>query len=667
MLADIQVAASTWPETASVTVDLRQVDVANPALTDEVLLHPGRALRIANKALNEIEVAYEPRPRLAIRLRNAPESCRAAVRDVRSKDLGRLIVVDAVIRKATAVKALFAEAVYECKVCTTRSHVLQDEAHMQEPVFCEVCEKPRQGAWRLLEEESRMLNVQRVQLEELTETMEVPAQPQRIQGYLTNDDVINHEKLLNEVGSRVRVTGFVTLLPPRKTQGKPVERDFCLHLFDVAPLDESHTRIKLKPEDVEAIQAAANRPTHVADLVASLAPHLAGLEVEKEAMWLAMVGGVEKALEGHHARGDIHMLLCGDPSTGKSQLLKAAQSIVPRSVFAGSRSSAAGLTAAVVRDDFDGQWTLEPGAMPLADRGICFVDELDKMDEEDQNAMHQALEQQETTINMAGINATLKTRCGVIAACNPKDGRFSPYEPLLHQIRLTPPLFSRFDVILTLTEKVDPGRDLEKARTIARAHRVGQLHANGQGPRSRAATVATPYELAFLRKFVTYVKANVHPILTQEAEDHITAFYLDLRRPGAQEVSITTRQYEGLIRLCEASARLRLSGTIAMEDARRAVAVYREFLQRVGLDHETGRLNIDLIFSGTTKAQADRYKLIVQYVRGVAKPGATMQMIVDAMKAIGSTEEQTRKDVVHLYEQGSLYRPGTRDHYQVLS
>jgi len=209
-------------------------------------------------------------------------------------------------------------------------------------------------------------------------------------------------------------------------------------------------------EDKEEIVRLSSSEGIYEKMVASIAPSIYGYDQEKLSMILQLFSGVTKQLpDGSRIRGDLHMLLIGDPGTGKSQMLAYIENIAPRAVYtSGKGSSSAGLTAAAVRDDFgDGQqWSLEAGALVLADRGIAAIDELDKMRPEDRSAMHEALEQQKISVSKAGINATLKSRCSLLGAANPKYGRFDQYEPISEQIDLEPALISRFDLIFTVTD-----------------------------------------------------------------------------------------------------------------------------------------------------------------------------------------------------------------------
>ncbi|HET7324843.1 MAG TPA: minichromosome maintenance protein MCM, partial [Halococcus sp.] len=377
---------------------------------------------------------------------------------------------------------------------------------------------------------------------------------------------------------------------------------------------------------------------------------------------------------------DLHMLLIGDPGTGKSVLLQYIRNIAPRSVYtSGKGSSSAGLTAAAVRDDFgDGQqWTLEAGALVLADQGIAAVDELDKMRPEDRSAMHEALEQQTISVSKAGINATLKSRCSLLGAANPKYGRFDQYESIGEQIDLEPALISRFDLIFTVTDTPDPERDADLAEHILRTNYAGELHT--QRTEQTAAnvsqsevdavtdTVAPEIEPDLLRKYIAYAQRNCFPTMTEEAKEAISDFYVDLRAEGADDdapVPVTARKLEALVRLAEASARVRLADTVEIEDAERVIEIVRSCLRDIGVDPETGEFDADIVETGTSKTQRDRIKnvkALISEIEDEYDAGAPVEEVLDRAEETGMERSKAEHEIEKLRRQGEVYEPQT-DH-----
>jgi replicative DNA helicase Mcm len=292
----------------------------------------------------------------------------------------------------------------------------------------------------------------------------------------------------------------------------------------------------------------------------------------------------------------LHILLVGDPGVAKSQILKFISTIAPKGRYvAGKSASGAGITATVVRDEFLRGWSLEAGAMVLSNKGIICLDEMDKMDPQDRSAMHEAMEQQSVTISKANIQATLRAETSVLAAANPKFGRFDPYQTVASQIDIPPTLINRFDVIFILKDIPDRGKDDAIADHVLAEHK-------DTGARSTMDT-------NLFRKYIAYSKQKITPKLTDEAIEEIKKFYVDLRNmpTSADQVTkplpISARQLEALIRLGEASARARLSANVSQKDAQHAIELMKYYLIQVGYDYETKTFDIDRIASGVSSSQ----------------------------------------------------------------
>jgi len=367
-----------------------------------------------------------------------------------------------------------------------------------------------------------------------------------------------------------------------------------------------------------------------------------------------------------------------------SQMLQYVQNIAPRSVYtSGKGSSAAGLTAAAVRDDFgEGQqWTLEAGALVLADQGIAAVDELDKMDSNDQSAMHEALEQQEISVAKAGINATLKSRCSLLGAANPTYGRFDQYEPIGEQIDLDPPLVSRFDLIFTVTDKPNEEEDRRLAEHILRTNYAGELNTHRTEMTSSnieeseveavVEDVAPDLDAEFLRKYIAYSRRNCFPTMSDDAKEAIENFYVDLRSKGADEdapVPVTARKLEALVRLAEASARVRLSDTVEKSDADRVIEIVRSCLKDIGVDPETGEFDADVVETGTSKTQRDRIrgiKDIVGELQDEYDDGAPIEEVLDEAETNGMERSKAEHEIDKLKQKGELYQPN-KNHLRTL-
>jgi DNA replication licensing factor MCM2 len=330
---------------------------------------------------------------------------------------------------------------------------------------------------------------------------------------------------------------------------------------------KSHDQLagfRLTEEDERQIRALSREPNIVEKIVGSIAPSIYGHEDIKTAIALSLFGGVSKMAQGKHSiRGDINVLLLGDPGTAKSQVLKYVESTAHRAVFAtGQGASAVGLTASVRRDPLTAEWTLEGGALVLADKGTCLIDEFDKMNDQDRTSIHEAMEQQTISISKAGIVTTLQARCAVIAAANPIGGRYNATVPFSQNVELTEPILSRFDILCVVRDTVDPAEDERLAQFVVNSH--SRAHPDNEDPDAQAANRDTddmdvdeessaaiaanagpksPISQELLRKYILYARENCRPKLYQIDQDKIAKLFADMRREslatGAYPITVS--------------------------------------------------------------------------------------------------------------------------------
>ena len=292
---------------------------------------------------------------------------------------------------------------------------------------------------------------------------------------------------------------------------------------------------------------------------------------------------------------------------------------------------------------------------------------------EDRSAMHEALEQQQISVSKAGINATLKSRCSLLGAANPKYGRFDRYEPIGEQIDLEPALISRFDLIFTVTDQPDPDHDANLAEHILKTNYAGELNTQRERLTTSEFTqaqvdevteeVAPEIDAELLRKYIAHAKRSCFPTMTDEAKEAIRDFYVDLRAKGADEdapVPVTARKLEALVRLSEASARIRLSDTVEPEDATRVIDIVRSCLQDIGVDPETGEFDADVVETGTSKSQRDRIKNIKSLIADIEaeyEEGAPIDEILERAGEIGMDQTKAEKEIEKLRRKGEVYEP----------
>jgi replicative DNA helicase Mcm len=401
---EILALSDRYPEKRSLEVPFSDIDRVDTSLADLLLERPEEVLDAGQRAMRELlPVADAESAGLRIRIIGLPPTGHRLIREIRESDLNRFLALDGIVRRVTEVRPQIRDAVFQCVACRTEFHEPQDEASMvfREPLECPEsqagCGKPQgRTRFRLLPEKSSYVDAQRIEIQENPEILKHGAHPQGLAVMLTED-------LTGQVlpGNRVVINGVLKSYQRANASRGGVVRNTTFDLLvlgnSVEWKQQEYDEIEITPEEERIFLGFQGDPTVVDKIVMSLAPTIKGMEEEKEAIALQLFGGVEKRHpDGVRVRGDIHALIVGDPGTAKSQLLRYVAEVAPRGIYtSGKGATAAGLTAAAVKDDFaGGRWVLEAGMLVLADGGMAVIDELDKMSPDDRSAMHEALEQQ---------------------------------------------------------------------------------------------------------------------------------------------------------------------------------------------------------------------------------------------------------------------------------
>ncbi len=566
-----------------------QIAEFSPLLSESILETPEQIIALMENALEESGLVKKPR----IRFTEIPKTCNLKVREIRAKNLDQLIWIEGIVRQASDVRPQVVNAKFECPNCGAILSVLQIDKKFREPSRCTCGWK---SAFKLLSKE--MVDTQRLVIEESPDSLEGGEQPRRINVFLKEDLVDPKMEERTTPGSRVKVFGVLKEVPvPLQTGSISTRFDIAIEANNTIPLEETFEDLSISEKETEEILELAASPNLFKRLSQSIAPSIYGFDTIKEAVLLQMFGGVKKIKTDQGAtRGDIHVLLVGDPGVAKSVMLKFISTIAPKGRYvSGKAASAAGLTAAVVKDEFLRGWSLEAGAMVLSNHGTVCIDEIEKMDELDRSAMHEGMEQQTVTISKANIQATLRAETTVLAAGNPKMGRFDPYTPITQQIDISPTLLSRFDVIFVIKDIPNKVQDSAIASHVLEEH--------------KQEVVRDIIDPKFLRKYISYARRKFKPKLTDEAIDEIKEFYVRLRNQSVnadaavKPIPITPRQLEGIIRLSEAHAKMRLKNEVKREDAIKAIELLRTSLMQVGYDEETKTFDIDKMITGITSSK----------------------------------------------------------------
>jgi len=632
-------------------IDFHDLITYDEELAEIITNKPHMAIEAARKAVHQILVTE--RPGETFNLDDiyvgfiGEAGYPLKLREINSKYLGKLISVTGLLVRTSQVYSFIEKAVYKCAKCDQTIEVPLDPFTfiIDAPKVCPYCGEKRRKM-HLVPELSTYTDIQFARIQERPD--ELP--PGQIPRFI---DIVIRRPLIEiaRPGDIVRINGILHIRGEKSSKKRYYE--FIVHTVGIETLTKEASEIKITKEEEEEFRKMAREAGFYEKLIRSFAPSIYGLEVEKEALLLALIGGCEKIMpDGVKFRGNIHVLLLGDPGTAKSELLKYIAALAPKGLYTSGRgTTAAGLTAAVIKEA-GGGLSLEAGAVVLADMGVCAIDEIDKMRPEDRVALHEAMEQQTVSIAKGGIVATLNARTTIIAAANPKEGRYNIHRPPKDNIDLPITLLSRFDLIYIIRDIPEAQRDEQLVDHILRSRR-------------RDTRFRDIFDIDFIRKFIAYAKRQDVEI-TEEAMEKIKSYYLKMRMRSSEEdpISISPRQLESLIRLSEAIARAKLKNKVEAEDAERATYLLDQFLRSVGFDVESGRPDIDILYSGIPQRRRSKVGIVLDAIEKHIKryPDGEYAYLEDVKNYLlqhsnlSITEIEAIID--KLVEEGVLYKPG---------
>ncbi|MFA5268187.1 MAG: minichromosome maintenance protein MCM [Methanoregula sp.] len=662
-----------YPHKRSLFIDYRDIErfgKVGISLADELLENPGKVIEdvwdaIKNDQLIKSKDGKEPPKGINIRFTNLPR--KTLIRNIRSDDINTFVSCEGILRKTTEVRPRIVEAAFRCPAghFTIKK---QKYGKFIDPEGCATdgCTFKK---LELMPKRSKFVDSQKLRVQESPEGLRGGEQPQTLDVDVTDD-------LSGKVspGDRVIINGILRSMQRVIKGEKSTVFDIFLECNSIEIAEKEFEEVEIDEKAEDEIRALSKDPMIYRMITHSIAPTIYGSEDVKQAIALQLFGGISKEMpDGSRLRGDIHVLLIGDPGIAKSQLLRYVVKLSPRAIYtSGQSSTAAGLTATAVKDEFgEGRWTLEAGALVLADMGVAAVDEMDKMEKGDRSALHEAMEQQSISVAKAGITATLKSRCALLGAANPKYGRFDMFGDISDQINMPPSLLSRFDLIFIMTDQPEQKRDLAIAEHILKAHSTGELIA--QHKKTPIPGVTDEYILeqlkpvmpdidpALFRKYVAYAKRSCYPILSLDAKEALVNYYLKLR--GIAEpnkpVPVTARQLEALVRLAEASARIRLSNTIEPGDAERVIHIVDACLRQIAYDARTGTFDIDKITTGISKEKRDIVRVIKDAIREIGGEGrrAGIDQVIETVSGKGFPREKVKEGIDMLLRHGEAMEP----------
>ncbi|MGN6350584.1 MAG: minichromosome maintenance protein MCM, partial [Candidatus Nitrosocosmicus sp.] len=610
--------------------------------------------------LSEIHPEYANEIKDNIRVRIGNYAVQKGLRDINADVINKLLGVSGMVVRSSEVKPFGKRIAYRCLNCNQINFSQLKGLSLKKPQRCTNCSEKE---LEMDIENSLFIDFQLVRLQELPEDLPAGQLPHYIEVTVLGDLVDQCRP-----GDRIMLTGIVridqdaaflsgnsgsqikTSLFKLRMEGNNIE------YLGGRPGDKrtrSIERISISAEDEKQILTMAKKPDIYEKLISSFAAHVYGHEVIKESILLLIVGSVNKKLDdGSARRGDINILLVGDPGTAKSEMLKFAAKIAPRGLYTSGRgSTAAGLTAAVIRDK-SGIMMLEAGAVVLGDQGLVCIDEFDKIKAEDRSALHEVMEQQTCSVAKGGIVATLNARTSILSAANPMYGKYDPYKNITENVNLPIPLLTRFDIIYVIRDIPEKDKDSRIASHILDIHKDVRK------------TSQTAINIDLLSKYLAFAKQMAEPDLTREAVYVIRDYYMKMRNVDSDSmITVTPRQLEGLIRLSTARARLLLKDKVEKEDAERSIFLVQRMLETAGVDVNTGKVDLGVLH-GKPFSEISKLKLFMEIfssISGEDKNDVEENTFITELAKTGKfTEADAKSFIKKAMNDGQIYerKPG---------
>ncbi|KAI8787761.1 DNA replication licensing factor mcm5 [Biomphalaria glabrata] len=576
-------------------VDLDDVGSYDETLAEKLLKQPSEHLPLFEEAAKEVaDEITRPRPEgeeevedIQVMLTSASNAC--GIRDLKSDQMSRLVKIPGIVIAASGIRSKAIRLAIQCRSCSNVINNIQVKPGLEGYALPRKCNTEQAGRPKcpvdpffIIPDKCKCVDFQTLKLQEAPEDVPNGELPRHLQLYC---DRYLCDRIVP--GNRVTVMGIYSIKktskPTKRNNRDKVNVGIRLPYFRIVgvKIDTDGTGrtsgSSVTPSEEDELRRLAATPNIYETIAKSIAPSIYGSLDMKKAIACLLFGGSRKRLpDGLTRRGDINMLMLGDPGTAKSQLLKFVERCSPIAVYtSGKGSSAAGLTASVMRDPSSRGFVMEGGAMVLADGGVVCIDEFDKMREDDRVAIHEAMEQQTISIAKAGITTTLNSRCSVLAAANSVFGRWDDTKGG-ENIDFMPTILSRFDMIFIVKDEHDENRDMTLAKHVMNVH-LNALQSTEEGKDGEI-------PLNTLKKYIAFCRNKCGPRLSEEAAEKLKNRYVLMRNKAGEyeretgkkiSIPITVRQLEAIIRIAESQAKMRLAPFATEADVDEALRLFQ--------------------------------------------------------------------------------------------
>lgn len=646
--AQMEILQKTMTMTPKAAIfSLNEIDKYDPSMTDKIMQNPEDFTTFLKEHFYAISFQN---PGLNVVLRDLPATWNIKIDNIRNNFVGKLIQFTGILRSKGNLKEIIDKIQYECENCGQRVQIPQP-IDSDEPItatFCPACKKRA-----LTRVEDITKNVVIITLEDNSTTVkQIDHIDVMLTGHLTSPEFLSDLS----AGKSLTVVGYVR---DRITKSNKKFKEFFVEAEWLETAGNEYENLHISKEDEEEIIKFSKDPMLFNRLIGAIAPHIYGNDIIKKAILLQQFEGntIEEKEKGIFRRGSIHILLCGDPGSGKTDLLKFASVISPKAKYVtGTSSSAIGLTATARKDDITGTWIADAGVLPLYNKGLVCLDELDKLkDKEEVAKMNEALSNQMVTVDKANVHISFPARTSVLAAANPKFGRFNDTDPVKDQLDMDDTFLDRFDLVFLMKENKKKEVDAKILEKI-----FGETDSKADLP------------IDFLRKYIAYARQNISPKLSDEAKKYIEEVFMDLKYNHDNTFfdvpvkSFNQRYVQSFIRLAEANAKVKLSNTVSVEDAVQSFELIKVFLMDTGYDPSIGQVDIDRI-SGTPSSQRGELELIYKVIKELQKNNPAGAYINDIREKLPETitEGKLQKDIEVLKKDGEILEP-KYDYFKVL-